>query len=846
MVCFQIMKLLLKLLLPLCILTAGIFAATPLWLPYIFTRQLPPDWQLEKLEAGYPGISGINIRALHVKGAFQTVGLALTASNIRFNYLGLKTEIDSLSLEVFMQAKQDNTAGTLTLDDLSLPVTRLTGKLPEISVRQLQVVLHNSINIKPGDTGTTRPLVLDFQAFKLLPLANNNFDLSSVVSFEGIPGVIGQLDAKLKANSREARIRFPSAANSPPWLSVSLEQTDHSLNTTTRVQAVLDTRAMEQEWLDQILARSTGGLLIHVDGKLMAQADFAGKELQDIEHLLLTTEDLRIESESGALTLNTELLAAREGEKVTVSLLKPTEIRFQDTSGKIDELIATVIPGLQRTPQPSAMVLTEIKPTSKFVIHPGSGLSMEFNGEINLDMISTATDANFQFTDFQIEIEDFYRLESTTANGLITLNWEEHAAFTYTSDDISLEAEKLSVTAELISSERGMMSTGSGTLTGGHITPPDTSTTVIDIAWQDLDLLNLAGKISTRTHGFATEFDAETWTGFDFDIAFDLLSNTDINGSGTLKFDSGPDFPIEFAGNAQAQRWIITLPSTSIKLTQLERLLRVAHFDLPTSIKLADGYINMQGEVIVDDEITAEMAISGYELDASMLESSASKASFIFNTSYERTISASGPVSIESVALAGGIDVQHIKAGVNIENPETFSLSKLYAEVFDGQLNIDSLRFSDNGIEDTTAELGHINLAHLLAFADIDGLEGTGLLEISLPLGSDQTGIYIKNGLFNSSGPGRLAYTKEGVAHGNIGLQALENFQYQELSGTVDYQSDGSYRIALRLEGNNPDLYEGHPIVFNLNISGSLPELFEALFITGDFEEAMLKQIGID
>jgi hypothetical protein len=249
---------------------------------------------------------------------------------------------------------------------------------------------------------------------------------------------------------------------------------------------------------------------------------------------------------------------------------------------------------------------------------------------------------------------------------------------------------------------------------------------------------------------------------------------------------------------------------------------------------------------VVDDEINAKIIVKGHELGASMLESSASKAGFTFNTSYGNTISASGPVSIETIALAGGIDVAHIRADLYLENTETIGLKNLYAEVFDGQLNLGSLRFSENRIEDTRVELSHINLGRLLAFADIDGLEGTGFLDISLPVGSDQSGIYVKNGTFSSNGPGRLAYTKEGVAGSNIGLQALENFQYKDLSGTINYQSDGAYQIAIRLEGKNPDLYGGHPIVFNLNISGSLPELFEAMFMTGSFEESILNQIRTD
>ena len=264
--------------------------------------------------------------------------------------------------------------------------------------------------------------------------------------------------------------------------------------------------------------------------------------------------------------------------------------------------------------------------------------------------------------------------------------------------------------------------------------------------------------------------------------------------------------------------------------------------DLGTS-GVRGSAIDLQGKVQVDEEITAKLAIEGRELSASMLESSVGGVNFRFDTSYGDTLSAIGPVSVTSALLAGGIDVLEIGADLNLADTETFSLQNLHADLFDGRLNLGQLQFLNNRIQETTAELSHIDLGKLLAFADIDGLDGSGYLEMSLPLGSDQTGIYIKNGTFNSSGPGHLAYTKEGVAGSNIGLQALENFQYQDLSGTLDYQSDGTYQIDVHIEGKNPDLYGGHPIVFNLGISGVLPELFESLFMTGDFEESILNQV---
>jgi len=322
-----------------------------------------------------------------------------------------------------------------------------------------------------------------------------------------------------------------------------------------------------------------------------------------------------------------------------------------------------------------------------------------------------------------------------------------------------------------------------------------------------------------------------------------LLSHENIEGSGQLTFTNGHQLPIEFTGNTQAGQWDIVLPATTIKLPQLKDMLAVAQFELPGSAKLTDGFIDLQGDVIVGDGITARLTVNGHDMGGSILENTIRKTRFSFKTNYDNELSVSGPVSMGSVALAVGIDVTGVKADLKLEDNETYGLQNFYAELFDGQVNLRSLRFSDNRIENTTAELSHINLEPLLKFADIDGLQGTGLLDISLPVSHDETGISIRNGTFRSTGSGHLAYTKEGVSGSNIGLQALKNFQYQDLSGTIDYQADGTYLITVHILGNNPDLYGGHPVVFNLNINGSLPELFEALFITGSFEEAILKEI---
>ncbi len=940
------MKITRKLLLILCIFFAGFYAASPWWLSFILIRQLPPGWQLEKLEAGYPGYTGININMLRATGELWSNDITLTATDIRFTYWSLKTDVGSLTLDVYMQAAKGNIDNALTLDDLSLPVTNLTGKYPQLSVSRLQVVLHNAINTDLGNTVATQPLTLNFQRFKLRPRENNSFYLTSDVRIEGNHGLSGWVDVDAGRNYLKARILFLARKSSTPWLSVSLDQTEQKLNTITRVQAVFDAGSADQDWLDLALVQGTGGLLNHLSGKLAMQADFAGKELQGIEHFSLTAELLQVNFNGGALIIDAELLASREGTKINVTLPKPAEIQYQDMAGRINKLFASIVPGLQRSPMPIAMAHAELAATSSFVIQPNTFPSMEFSGDMTLGLTSSDASVSLQATDLQVEIGDFSSLDSSTVKGTIMLNWVESAAFTYTSEDLSLNADnlslsstgnfqishqkvdfkqtgdldiqlkniqtrqktgqdwlelnsdhyvmqgrlnfdllvsepdapvnfdfegrvtathpvislsadehsepmtiaanELSIAAKLVSSNNKLVSTGNGTIIDGQILSMATSASIADITWQDLDLINLTGKLSTKTQGFVTIIDNETWTGFDFDITYALLSNSDVSGSGSVRFDFGLDMPIAFAGNTQAEHWNVSLPAISIKLSQLGNLLRVAHFELPASVKLTDGYIDIQGDVVIGDEITAKMNISGYEMGASMLESSAREARFTIDLSYGNTISASGPLSIEAVALAGGIDVSHIRADLNVETADSFGLNNLFAEVFDGQLNLSSLRYSENRIEDTTLELTHISLGHLLEFVDIDGLVGTGYLDISLPAGSDEEGVHIRNGTFASTVPGRLAFTSEGMAGSNIGLQALENFHFQELSGTLDYQSDGDYQINIHLDGKNPDLYGGHPIVFNLNINGSLPEFFEALFMTGSFEESILNQIRAD
>jgi len=830
------MKLLFKLVLMTVVIIAAIYAATPLWLPYVLARQMPPGWQLISLQSGYPGPAGIDIDQLKVKGELGFAGVSFTSSDLRFTFGDRSTIAGELILDVYLHDSGTTPADSLSLDSLSLPITRLDSELPRLTVNKMRVALHQPEK-------TAQPLLLDFEGFDLTPHPYQGIQVASQLTIAESTQFKGLLEADIKPGLSRASLRFPTGTELEPWLILELHQEELALETTTRLKVVLDAESADREWLDATLSDGTGRIFSQMGGKLEMHANFTGQDQQHIENMTLSSDNLKLVTASGRLGLKAELQAMRQGEEIAIDLQTPVSIQYQGGTAWFDDIVKTTVPGLILKPVPEAAISAEIGSDSHLSVLPGQNPSLSFKGAFSAEMESVSQTLLLRSDNLELETADMFQPGATTADGTLTVQWDTSEPFVYTSEDLQIKADGLTIGTQVESRNGNFVITGGGAFKSARLTPNNWSAEHIDLTWKQLDLHRMTGALTASTRGFSAELDNETYTGFDFDLNFELLDNDNIKGTGITKFKIGQDFPIEFSGSTQTQRWNIKLKPVTIKLANLGKLLTVAHYPVPASIKLTDGFIELQGDVLVEDEITAEILLSGHEMGASLLKSHASNSSFTFNTGFNGTPWANGPLTIEMVTLAGGIELSQISSKLTLDNSGWVGLKNLSAEIFDGRLKLDGIQYAENQIDDTTIHLSHINLGRLLAYADIDGLAGTGFLDISLPVGTDKDGIHVKNGTFKSDGPGRLTYTKEGMSSSNIGLQALENFQYRELSGTLNYQSDGNYLISVRLDGKNPDLYGGHPVVFNLNINGLLPDFFEAMFITGSFEESILKQI---
>jgi hypothetical protein len=416
-----------------------------------------------------------------------------------------------------------------------------------------------------------------------------------------------------------------------------------------------------------------------------------------------------------------------------------------------------------------------------------------------------------------------------------------------------IDCEAITLQLDFSMSGEQLRTSGSGTLLNGQMEALGISASQVDFEWSAVDPIAMTGDFRTHTRGLIYTTEEDNYQGVNLDVAYTLSADGQIEGQGELLFasDSSTELrtPIQFANHLgdgpDKGSWVVDFLPVQISLRQAGAALKTAFEAMPGEIELGEGTIDVKGRVSLSDTLQGSLNINGDALAFSFAESVVEGASFSSSSELDETLAGSGSFSIERIALAAGLDLLQTRATVSLMTTDSIELKDFQTGIFDGHISINQIRLSPEGLGDTQIDMSDIDFGRVLEYLDMDGLTGTGKLEISLPAGSEGSSLFIRNGHFRAKEPGVLNYSQSmtSTPAENIGLTALENFHYSELDGTIDYHPDGSYQLVVHLNGSNPDLYDGYPIALSLNIGGMLPEAFEVLFLTGDFSEAILNRI---
>ncbi|MEE8270705.1 MAG: YdbH domain-containing protein [Alphaproteobacteria bacterium] len=129
-----------------------------------------------------------------------------------------------------------------------------------------------------------------------------------------------------------------------------------------------------------------------------------------------------------------------------------------------------------------------------------------------------------------------------------------------------------------------------------------------------------------------------------------------------------------------------------------------------------------------------------------------------------------------------------------------------------------------------------VDLSRLLEQMPLEGLTVTGRVGGRVPVRLTDDTILIDNGVLETSEPGVIRYVPGGAEavadadDGGVGLllNAVRNFHYEGLTMTLNGRTGDELEVGINLRGANPDLYDGYPIVLNVNVSGALDQILRS------------------
>ncbi|MCO7224665.1 YdbH domain-containing protein [Pleionea sp. CnH1-48] len=326
-----------------------------------------------------------------------------------------------------------------------------------------------------------------------------------------------------------------------------------------------------------------------------------------------------------------------------------------------------------------------------------------------------------------------------------------------------------------------------------------------------------------------------------------LRSNTQrLDVDGMLTSALFEPAPIQFWYVFESQKSLLTLPKMESKIDALRPVVApfLADFD---ALNIISGNIfskldyqlqnqNAKGEVKANSFAMSyeQLGAEGIELDATF-------------SMQQENLKASGHGKVASLSLPMESNLSDTSFDFNLLSKDSGSVKNFSSHWFDSHISFAEMKFdSPQSIQRTLVQIKRMDLIHLFNMINVEGLSGRGLIDLEIPVGVEQGKGYVADGVFEAQGKGAIAYVNpaaKALGQQNIAFQALENFEYEHFSGTINYSTEGDYVIEIKLVGRNPQVMDGYPISFNLNINGQLPALFKSVFLTGDMSENIMEQI---
>lgn len=216
------------------------------------------------------------------------------------------------------------------------------------------------------------------------------------------------------------------------------------------------------------------------------------------------------------------------------------------------------------------------------------------------------------------------------------------------------------------------------------------------------------------------------------------------------------------------------------------------------------------------------------------------------------------PAVVTARSLQTGIDVTNLAMSVvaswkPADRFPVVEIKDIQCDVLGGAATSPGLRLEwAKPPHRMTVSLRSIDMAKVLSVEQQKGLQGTGILNGTLPVTITNTGLTVEDGTLEAEAPGGIVrypsvpespkVITDTDSHLHLVAQALNNFHYTVLRVGVDYADTGWLDLSVRLEGRNPDLQKAPPIHFSLAVQEHVPTLLKSLRLVKALEDSIQKK----
>jgi len=333
------------------------------------------------------------------------------------------------------------------------------------------------------------------------------------------------------------------------------------------------------------------------------------------------------------------------------------------------------------------------------------------------------------------------------------------------------------------------------------------------------------------------------------DYPFQLNGNYTLAGDileANAILDAGPivALPFEVEHNLDNARGALTFSHTQ---TIVEPLLHKLLPGWQEPYDLDDGVIDLQGRLTWDERLTGSFDLQPRTLTAHYDDYTLINAAGALTLTLTDSNLSLLPSTLSIEAIDIGVPVTNVELSI-AGSLDKLTVSQATAELLGGRASAKPFDYEiETGRADITLALSDIDLSEVLALEG-ENVSGSGRLSGTIPVSLRGNALDIEAGAVTASIPGKImlspdltaAVTQPGL---DIALKALENFNYEALAVNVNYDSEGNMLLGVRLEGSNPDLENGRPVHFNLNISENIPVLLKSLRLQDNFTKTLERRI---